>query len=420
MDKDIPLDKLTFLDPEVQDCPFPIYERLHKEAPVFFDQKGGFYVITQYDDIRQILMDPARFSSGATIDLMRDTVDPVRARMAREIYEAEGWVPTPTLSLVDDPRHKEVRTIFQNALRAGKIKSLDPLIQQTARDLVDAFIDDGACDIVEKLCVPLPLIAICSQVGVPIDDIWQIKRWTDAWTKRFSMMQSPEEEADSIRQEIEFQHYFKDIIDGLRRSPNDSILSELVNARFSDGGALSYADIVSHLLSDIFVGGSETSTNAMSEGILLLCQNPEQYALLMSDLDAHLPGFIEEALRLQSPVQGLYRVTTCDVELHGVTIPARSLLNLRFAAANRDASHFGCPSKLDINRDNAGSHLAFGSGIHHCIGAPLARRELFWGFDTLLRRTRNIRLAPGKNDFAHVPGLMLRALKQLHIEFDRA
>ncbi len=419
MNNDISLKDLTFLDPEVQDCPFPIYERLHKEAPVFFDQKGGFYVITQYDDIRQILTDPVRFSSGATIDLMRDSVDPVRAQMAREIYEAEGWLPTPTLSLVDDPRHKEVRNIFQNALRAGKIKSLDPLIRETASNLVDAFIDDGACDIVEKLCVPLPLIAICSQVGVPIDDIWQIKRWTDAWTKRFSMMQSPEEEAESIRQEIEFQHYFKDIIEGLRQKPNDSILSELVNARFSDGGALSYADIVSHLLSDIFVGGSETSTNAMSEGILLLCQNPDQYALLMSDLDANLPSFIEEGLRLQSPVQGLYRVTTCEVEMHGVTIPARSLLNLRFAAANRDASHFGCPSKLEIGRDNAGSHLAFGSGIHHCIGAPLARRELFWGFDTLFRRARNIRLAPGKNDFAHVPGLMLRALKELHIEFDR-
>jgi cytochrome P450 len=171
-------------------------------------------------------------------------------------------------------------------------------------------------------------------------------------------------------------------------------------------------------MSDIFVGGSETSTNAMSEGVLLLCRNPDQYALLESDVDAHIQGLIEESLRLQSPVQGLYRVTTCDVEIQNVRIPAGSLLNLRFAAANRDETQFPCPSEFDVQRDNAGSHMAFGSGIHHCIGAPLARLELYWGFKALLQGCRNIRLAPGRNDFTHAPGLMLRSLESLHIEFD--
>jgi cytochrome P450 len=156
----------------------------------------------------------------------------------------------------------------------------------------------------------------------------------------------------------------------------------------------------------------------MSEGVLMLCRNPDQYALLQSDLDRHLPGFIEETLRLQSPVQGLYRVTTREVELRGVTIPARSLVHLRFGAANRDGGQFACPADLDVTRQNAGAHLAFGSGIHHCIGAPLARRELLWGFKVLLERCRNIRLAPEGNDFTHVPGMNLRALKALHVEFD--
>jgi len=414
------LQTLTLLDPAIQDCPFPAYELLQREAPVFYDRRAGFWVITRYDDIRRILTDPARFSSSATVELARESVDPVRASAIREIYEAEGLQPMPTLSLLDDPRHKEIRAIFQHALRAGKIKELDSLVADIARQLVDDFLPDGRCDVVRQFCVPLPLITICSQVGAPIDDVWIIKRWTDAWVRRFSMMQSADEEVACVRQEIEFQRYFVPIIDGLRRSPNGSLLSDLVNLCLSDGSQLSEAELVSHLLADIFVGGSETSTNAMSEGILLLCRNASQYALLQGDLDRHLPGFVDEVLRLQTPVQGLYRVTTAAVELQGVTIPARSLLNLRFAAANRDERHFSRPAELDVERNNSGSHLAFGSGIHHCIGAPLARRELHWGFYTLLRHCMNIRLVPGANDFGHMPGLMLRALKELHIDFDAA
>ncbi|MBI1179941.1 MAG: cytochrome P450 [Alphaproteobacteria bacterium] len=420
MSDTLDLNTLTFLDPAVQECPFPAYAALHEQAPVFFDRKAGFYVVTAYDDIRRIVTDPATFSSGATVELARDSVDPERAETARRLFEEKGWLPTPTLSLQDDPRHKEVRAIFQKALRAGKIRELDPFIHQTAIDLVDGFIGDGHCDLVRQYTVPLPLIAICSQVGVPIDDIWAIKRWTDAWMRRFSMMLSPEEETECVEAEIEFQHYFEDIVAGLRDRPNDSVLSDLVNTQLSDGSRLGYDDIVSHLLSDLFVGGSETTTNAMSEGILLLCENPDQYALLREDLDRHLPGFVEETLRLQSPVQGLYRVTTREVDLRGVTIPARSLVNVRFAAANRDGQQFACPAEMDVTRQNAGAHLAFGSGLHHCIGAPLARREMFWGFKVLLERCRNIRLAPGRNDLTHMPGMMLRALKALHIEFDPA
>lgn len=413
-----PISEISLLEPEIQECPFPFYERLHREAPVFWDARAGFWVVTRYEDVRMIVTDPKRFSSAATVELARDRVNPERAERSRKMFEEGGWQPQPTLSLLDDPRHKEVRALFQKALRAGKIKQLDPLVRDTAIALVEDFAPKGECEAVRELAVPLPLIAICSQVGVPIEDIWQIKRWTDAWARRFSMMLSDEEEDETVRMEIEFQHYFRPIIDGLRANPNDSILSDLVNTRMSDGKTLSYAEVVTHLLNDIFVGGSETSTNAISEGILLLCQNPDQYAALEADLETNLPLFIEEALRLQTPVQGLYRVTTCDVEISGVHIPKGSLLNLRFAAANRDGEMFECPAHMDIHRPKSGQHLAFGSGVHHCIGAPLARREMFWAFDALLRRCKNIRLAPGKNDLTHMPGLMLRALKQLHIEFD--
>lgn len=414
------LDQLTFLDPEIQEWPFDTYERLHRDAPVFFDRGQKAWVVTRYDDIRQILVDPATFSTDGFVEALRDSVDPERAAKIRDIYRKHGWEPTLTLSQQDSVRHKGTRAIFQQALRAGRIKQLDPFIQQTAIDLVDKFSLSGETEIVESLAVPLPLIAICSQVGVPLNDIWKIKHWTDSWVKRFSMMLTEEEEIQTVYDEIEFQHYFRDIIAVQKARPSGTVLSDLVNLKLPDGRSLEYADVVTHLLADLFVGGSETSTNALSEAILLLCDNPDQYDFLMSDLDRYLPLFVEESLRLQSPVQGMYRVTTRDVELSGTTIPKGALVNTRFAAANRDFARFKCPHALNIDRPNSGSHLAFGSGIHHCIGAPLARREIFWSLDAVLRRVRNLRLAPGKNDLKHSPGLMLRSLKELHIEFDPA
>jgi cytochrome P450 len=411
-------DSFSLLDPAIQECPYAAYAMLHREAPVYLDPRAGFYVITRYDDIRAILTDPKTYSSAATVELARDSVDPVRAGKARALFRAQGWEPTPTLSLQDNPLHRETRELWTRVLRAGKIRELDPFIKDTAIRLVEDFRHAGACEIVHQLAVPLPLIAICSQVGVPLTDIWKIKDWTEAWVRRFSMMLSDEEELHTVEQEVEFQHYFKDIVDALRRQPDGTVLSDLVNFRLSDGRALEYAEIFSHLMSDLFVGGSETTTNGISEGVLLLCQNPDQYALLMSDVDRYLGNFVDEVLRLQSPVQGLYRVTTRPVTLRGVDIPARALLHLRFAAANRDEQHFAAPDALDITRPRVGSHLAFGSGIHHCIGAPLARREMYWSFSALLHGVRNIRLAPEKNDLSHMPGLMLRALKALHIEFD--
>ena len=414
------LETLTFLDPAVQECPYPAYDLIREEAPAFYDRLAGFWVITRYEDVRAVVMDPARFSSAGTVELVRQRVDPGRAAAARAIYEAEGWVPAPTLSLLDDPRHREVRKIFEHALRAGRIRELDPYIETIAHQLVDEFAPRGTCDAVRDYAVPLPLMAICSQVGVPMDDVWTIKRWTDAWMRRFSLMQTPDEEAASVRQEIEFQHYFADIVADLRKAPNGSLLSDLVNMRLSDGAALGYAEIASHLLSDIFVGGSETTTNAIAEGVLLLCRNEDQYRRLSGDLDRRLRGFIEETLRLETPVQTLYRITTEAVEIGGVAIPAGEMISLRFGAANRDARHFACPADLDLDRRNSGSHLAFGAGIHHCIGAPLARREMFWAFDVLLRRCRNIRMASGHDAPAHQPGAMLRVLKELPIAFDPA
>jgi cytochrome P450 len=231
------------------------------------------------------------------------------------------------------------------------------------------------------------------------------------------MMQSEEQERWSVEMEIGAQHYFQPIFERLRAEPNDTVLSDMVNSEAGEA-PLSDRQLHAHMMADTFVGGSETTTNALSAGVWLLTRFPEAHAALSADIEGHLPTFIEEVLRLESPVQGLFRVAAEDVELHGVKIPEGATLNVRYAAANRDPEHFENPDLLDLERENASSHLAFGLGVHACLGAPLARRELYWGFRTLLERTTNLRLTPGAPEPRHHPNFCLRALRELHLEFD--
>jgi len=407
---------LDFLDPETSGKPYEAYARLREEAPVYRDPRTGFYLITRYDDVRAVLLDTESYSSERWQTDAKTQVLGERQQRMRELYQTKGWLPAPSLAGYDDPRHREIREVFTKAFRAGRIKQLDPFVEQTARELVAELAPAGECELVHALAVPLPLIVIGQQMGVPKSDIWKIKAWTDAWIQRLGMMQSEDEERWSVEQEIEAQHYFQRIYERLRKQPDDTVLSDLINTPMGDR-PLNDNELHAHMMADTFVGGSETTTNAISGGVWLLCQFPEQYAKLNADPDKYLRTFIEEVVRLESPVQGLFRIAARDVELHGVKIPRGATVNVRYAAANRDPEHFENPDALDLERKNAATHLGFGTGVHHCLGAPLARRELHWAFAALLERVDDIRLAPGKNDFAIAPNYCLRALKQLHIAF---
>jgi cytochrome P450 len=338
--------------------------------------------------------------------------------MIAKLFREKGWLPAPTLSGRDNPEHKQMRALFDHTFRASRIKLMDPYVRDLSYQLVDAFIADGHCDWVRQFAVPMPLIIIGKQMGAPEKDIWRIKAWTDAWVKRLGLMQTDAEAIWSAEMEIEQQHYFQPIFEQLRREPNDTLLSELVNREIPEWGRkLNDNELHAEMTADTFVGGSETTTNALSAGIMLLAQNPDCFTLLKSDPERYLRTFIEEVIRLEGPVQGLQRFTTCDVSFHGVTIPKGSVINVRYAAANRDPAHFPDPDRIDLERKNAATHLGFGSGVHHCLGAPLARRELWWGFTAFLERIEDFRLAPGKNHLRHVPNFYLRCLKELHIEF---
>ena len=408
---------VNLFDVETQRCPYDAYKRLRDEAPVYQCPATGMYVITRFDDVRQILTDTEHFTNETAY--LTDATEPSpRALAVRNTFQEEGWVPAKTLNGRDDPDHKAVRSVFNDAFRPKKIEALEDEVCDLAYQLIDDFIDDGHCEWVKQFAIPLPLLIIGKQMGANPDDIWQIKEWTEAFFHRISLMQSEEEELISVRKEIEAQHYFQPIFERLREKPDDSLLSALVNTVIEEWGRpLNDNELHAEMMADTFVGGSETTTNAISAGVKLLIENPMAWEQLQSDPDRYLKVFIEEVLRLESPVQSLMRATAKDVELSGVTIPAGSLINIRFAAANRDERRFENPDALDLDRPRAGGHMAFGSGKHHCLGAPLARRELHWSFKALVDRIDSMWFAEGKNDFSYHPHYLLRAMKSLHIEF---
>ena len=415
------LEEINFLDVKLQNCPYHAYEMLRDDAPVWIDPITGFYVITRFEDIRKLLLDTKNFSNDMRGGQggSREQLDSARAVRMNTLYEEKGWVPGATLAGRDDPNHKQMRTMFNEAFKPKKIEGMDSFVRDTAYKLIDAFVDDGQCDWIKQYAVPLPLIVIGQQMGVPEADIWKIKAWTDAWVQRLGMMQTEEEEQWSVEMEIEAQHYFQPIFERLRKKPDDTLLSEMVNRVIPEWGRpLTDNELHAEMMADTFVGGSETTTNAIGYGLKLLIENPGVWQKLRSNPDKYLRTFCEEVVRLEGPVQGLFRIAANDTEMHGVLIPKGAMINVRYAAANRDEREFECPADLNLEREKPGRHIGFGSGIHHCLGAPLARRELFWAFQALIDRVDGMRFTAGANSFEVAPNFSLRAMQELRIEFD--
>jgi cytochrome P450 len=404
---------INFYDPEIQKCPYEQYKTLRDDHPVYQDPDTGIYHVSRYEDVRYVLSNHELFSGN-----VRGRAPSERQLKVNNRFQERGWVPGPTLISRDEPNHKQMRAMFNEAFRPARINQLDPFVESTARDLFAGFRKAGRCEWVRDFAVPLPLSIIVRQMGADTADLWRIKSWTDAFFKRISMMLSEDEEMATVDKEIEAQHYFQPIFERLRERPDDTLLSELVNREIPEWGrTLTDNELHAEMMADTFVGGSETTTNALSAGVKLLAEQPETWEQLKSDPDKYLRTFIEEVLRLESPVQCLLRMATEEVEISGVKLPAGAVIAVRYASANRDERRFDEPEQLDLDRVKPATHLAFGSGAHHCLGAPLARRELWWGFKVLTEEVETLNFAEDKNTFDVHPHFLLRSLKELHIEF---
>jgi cytochrome P450 len=359
-----------------------------------------------------VLRRPDLFSSNSGPDLRPVPDDDVQAIMR------DGFPPVNTLLTNDPPAHARYRGLVNKAFSARRVALLEPSVRAIAETLVDGFAGDGEVELVSQFAVPLPLTVIADALGVPREDMPAFKRWSDDSVAPLGGMISHERELECARSIVEFQRYFEAKLEERRQAPRDDLLSDLLSARLDGVEPLNTAELLS-IIQQLLVAGNETTTNMIASGVLLLLSHPDQRAAVHAD-PSLVANTVEETLRLESPVQGLFRSAKADTEIGGVPVPAGARLVLMYASGNRDEAAFAEAESFDVCRDNAREHLAFGQGVHYCLGAPLARLEGVIALQTLLTRLPNLRLAPARNDFTHTPSFILRGLKALHLAFDPA
>ena len=410
------VDEIDFMDPAVQEDWFPHYRRLREEAPVWRVPSTGEYFLSRYDDVTYVLRHPELFPHTSTSSEFRL----LKSEAAMRYYEEHGWRRKQTLG-IDPPVHREYRVLVDPWFNAAGADQQRAVIERLATSLMDEWIDDGEVEIVRQFAMPLPVMVITSVLGFPLSDIEQLKRWSEAWVMPFSRGLTPDQEMYVAEQGVEFQQYIHAHLQEKRRNPGDDVLSHLAHATFHDleqdvDRPLTDHEII-NLIDHLYIGGNETTTFAITSGLWLLISHPDVERRLRAD-PALIPTFVDEVLRLESPTQGLWRGVARDVEIGGVTIPKGSTVHIRYGAANRDPERFAEPDELDLDRRNAGRHVAFGAGEHRCPGEGLSKLEQRIAVELFLQRMSNLRFTPDRNDFCHLRGYWLRALEELHVSFD--
>ena len=374
----------------------------------------GEFVLTRYRELHYVLRHPELFPNAEPGE------NPlVTSETALSIYATQGW-PRRSVLATNPPEHKAYPALVDPWFDGAAAQGSQPLIEKLANGLVDEWIDDGQVEFVERFALPLPVLVITALLGLPREDIPALKVWSAAWVMPFARGLSDEQECYVAEQGVAFQRYIHDHVEVRREQPGDDILSHLAAATLAtpEGDRPLTAGEIVNIVDHLFIGGNETTAFALASGLWLLLERPDVLARLRED-PSLIPAFVEESLRLESPTQGLWRMVAEDVELDGVAIPKGSVLHLRYGAANRDGAMFSDPARLDLDRRNSGRHLAFSAGEHRCPGADLSRVEQHVAFEVLLSRFDDLRLTPGANDFTHLPGFVLRALRELHVSFRR-
>jgi cytochrome P450 len=401
----------SLLDPAVQQSPYAYYGVLREQAPVYFMPEISAFVVTRYRDVQHVLSHPELWSNDL---LGKAGFSMFRHAEAAALLAREGFARNTKLQ-TDPPEHKGYRAIVNASFTASCVRASEGFIRGVVARLVGTLLETRACEFIARFAAPLPIHVIAERLGLPDADVPRIKAWSDAWVEPLGFTLSLERELEVARLGLELQRYLGERLAERERERGDDILSDLAHGVLPDGSRLSPADrmgIAEHIL----VGGHETATSALASGVLLLIRHPEALAELRRE-PALVRGFVEEVLRLESPSQGFFRYAVADGEVNGLAIPRGSMLHVRFAAANRDPEVFPNPDALDLRRPNAGAHMAFSQGEHHCLGAPLARLELQLAFSALVERLDALALAPGFTP-EYLPGLSLRTLRALHVRYE--
>ncbi len=421
------LTRLIAREPELVRCPFPLYDVLREQAPVAHNEALHAYVVTRYEDVLDVLRDTATYSSaqasgpnsvtGLAKKLIADpaTPAPLRAQAERRLALADS----PVLLFTDPPLHKRQRQLVSAAFSPKRVKQLDPDVRRLTGELIDdlvaAHAADGSVDLVKVFSIPLPMTVIATLLGVPPSDMDQFKRWSNAFTAGVGAVDpSPEEIAEIFDEVSTFYDYFTEKIERRRISPEDDLLTDLVAARMEGEEPLTLDEIL-NMLVQFLVAGNETTTNSVTTLMFRLTQEPELADRVRANPALTAP-LIEEMLRVEAPVQGMFRVSTVDTTLGGVDIPAGSMIWVVYGSANVDGGTFPQPQELDLEGDRA-AHVTFGRFEHFCLGSSIARLELRIAAEMLLERLGDIRLACDPADVPYHRSFVLRGPAELPLTF---
>jgi cytochrome P450 len=405
-------------DPAVATCPYDYYKAMRAANGIHYDEKLKTYIVSRHEDILKVLAEPVLYSveHGFEAQEKQDYTPEIN-----DYYRNAGLPPLKKVVTSDPPYHTRIRALMEKAFTAHRVAAMEGDIDEIANQLIDGFIDQGRMEFIEQFAIPLPIYVIADQLGIPRSDLPAFKRWSDATVEPAGRQLTKERAFWCAEQTVEMWNYLEDVVAERRLHATDDMISDLVHGRIDDPNHPDLSPMeLFQVIRAFIVAGNETTTTAISNGLLMLIRNDETRVRLRdSDDDRAWNRLTEEILRLEAPVPGLPRFTTGDTELGGTPLPKGTLLYLAYASANRDDAKFEAPERLQLDRRNAGQHLSFGGGIHRCIGAMLARMEIKVSMRQVLRRLDNLTLELREAELAYRPSMVTRTLVSLPVTFTR-
>jgi cytochrome P450 len=416
---------LDLEDAALTDAP-AYFDLLRLDGPVVWVDELRSFAVTGYDEAVEVLLDTHRFSSqlgdpkGPLINSRLAEAQSRLAARSQEFHDLVAalqpdWRHPPCLLTADPPLHTRQRQVINRLFTPRRVAEMEPRIRELAQELVASFVERGSAELVHEFAVPLPVTVIAEQLGVGTDRLADFKQWSDHLVAPIGNDRLTEEDILEItRSTVEFTRYFLDLLEERRRNPRDDFIT-LLNGTEDPDEDVTEASRLSYI-AQLLAAGNETSTKMIAEGAARLASDHALADSLRASPEL-IPSFVEEALRLSSPVQGLYRTARHDTEVAGVPIPAGSPVLVWYAAANRDPGSFPAPNDVDLERSNAPKHIAFGKGKHHCVGAPLARAEGVIAFQVLLEGLPNWQIADDLGGRPFERSYLLRGHSQLWLRW---
>lgn len=394
--------------PEVRENPYPFYERLRSEDPVHRSFIGGDWLLTRYSDIKLVLLDKRFRANDKAKQIQRKNQ---YASQVGSDFSLLMQASNSFLFYIDPPDHTRLRGLVKQAFTPAVVEAMRPRIQEFVYTLIRTIQHSGEMDIISDLASPLPVMVIAELLGVPKEDQFKLKKWSNDLICILDPLLSLEQLAHLSEIAQEFEEYFRCLIAKREKAPKEDLISSLIAARDEDNKLME--DEIWAVCMLLFVTGEETTVNTIGNGMLALLRHPEQMDHLIQN-PSLIPCAVEELLRFDSPVQLTSRIAIENVELGGKTIRAGEKVSLCLGAANRDPMEFSKPDELNLARGK-NHHLAFGEGIHFCLGATLARLQSQIAIHTLIQKLPDIHLLSEKLERRE--SIVLRGLKSLPVTF---